>query len=828
MDRKTLHTLEYPKILEKLAKYCAFSGSADLARKLHPSNEMDYVRIMQAQTSEARRLLDLKSGMSIGGVRDIREEVEGASRGVILDPVTLLSIKHTLVAIRDLIRSFERMESSFPLLTEIALRVQLPPGLIDSITRIITERAEIHDNASPRLAEIRREMRIIHDRLLTKMQKMLTDPKIAPYLQDNLITQRDGRYVIPLRADFKGKVKAVIHDQSASGATLFVEPLGVVEHNNQYRQLQLDERDEERRILAVLSRQIGEFRWELEALLEAAAELDLAFARAKYAEDLNAVEPILHRIPPLPKTAGDPSPSIAHPGTIIRLQGARHPLLDPRTVVPIDVLLDQNTYALIITGPNTGGKTVTLKTIGLHALMAQSGLHIPADPGSEISLFEDIYADIGDEQSIEQSLSTFSAHITNIIRILELASPRSLILLDELGSGTDPGEGAALAMAILTFLLDQSITTMVATHYPELKSYALARAGAINASVEFDVETLRPTYHLVIGLPGASNALTIASRLGLREDIIQVARQGVSPEELKAEDLLVEIHQQRDLIRKARRSADLAREEAEQVRDQLANRLEAIEDERRAILEKARGQANQRIEELEGEMRDLRRRLALARQPLEVVESVADEVEQLQEKAAEPVERQEIDQQLGFVPASGGKRRRASAPHREIRLGDKVRLRSLGTQGVVSALSEDEAEVQIGLIRVRTRRSELELASSESTDASQPGEEAGTKKKGGSRQGKSTANLVHESPGVELDIRGKRVEDSLEELSDYLDRAYLAQLPWVRIIHGKGTGRLRDAVRTALQTNPHVKSFGSGQQGEGDDGVTVAKFDSKG
>ncbi|HLF90896.1 MAG TPA: hypothetical protein VI451_18280, partial [Anaerolineales bacterium] len=414
MDDKTLHTLEYPKVLARLAERCSFSGSENLARSLHPTADLETVRRWQAETTEARRLLETRPNTTIGGAHDIRQQVEAAARGVILPIPEIVDVKNTLIAARELARIFERTEFQFPALTEIASRIPQPHGLIDAITKVISERGDIHDNASPRLAQIRRELRIVHDRLLTKMQRMLSDPNVVPYLQDNLITTRDGRYVIPLRADFKGKVKSVIHDQSSSGATLFVEPLGVVDLNNEYRQLQLDERDEERRILAELCARIAEHTDELTWMVETIAELDLTFAKAKYAEDLAGAEPRLHPFSPIGgvpphKSSGSPNPEQGrtlsavkgsrHPGSIIRLEGARHPLLNPDTVIPIDVVLDPNTYALIITGPNTGGKTVSLKTVGLLTLMAQSGLHIPTDPGSEITIFENIFADIGDEQS---------------------------------------------------------------------------------------------------------------------------------------------------------------------------------------------------------------------------------------------------------------------------------------------------------------------------------------------------------------------------------------------------------------------------------------------
>jgi DNA mismatch repair protein MutS2 len=478
---------------------------------------------------------------------------------------------------------------------------------------------------------------------------------------------------------------------------------------------------------------------------------------------------------------------------------------------------------MVVTGPNTGGKTVTLKTIGLLALMAQAGLHIPAHSGSELSLFHDVYADIGDEQSIEQSLSTFSGHITNIIHILEHADRRSLVILDELGAGTDPQEGAALARSLLTHLLEKGITTLVTTHHPELKAFAHTTPGVVNASVEFDLETLRPTFHLTIGLPGRSNALAIAQRLGMPDPIITAARSELSPADLRAEDLLDEIHRQRDLSRKARASAENAHREAEAMRAELAKRLEKIEDERMQVLENARRQAEEQLEEVQDELREVRRQLARTRQPLEVIEQVEGQVEDLQDTIIAPVERQAPEKSI-------------TSTRRAIRLGDKVRLHSLNTQGVVTALGEEEAEVSVGVLRIRARLAELQLMGEEgSLQASRTGLPTARELMASSHP-RSTSEVptgtVHQpgsqiyaqSPGIELDLRGQRSEEALDSLDRYLDSAYLAGLPWVRIIHGKGTGKLRQAVREALSQHPHVKSFESGGDKEGGDGVTVAKL----
>jgi DNA mismatch repair protein MutS2 len=623
------------------------------------------------------------------------------------------------------------------------------------------------------------------------MQRFISDASTAKILQEPIITQRNGRNVLPLRAEFKGRIKAVVHDQSASGATLFIEPIAVVEWNNRYRELELAERDEVRRILAELSHAVGVHAAVLVVMIEVMAELDLAFMRARYAEDINGSEP---KLVPFMESEGK------HPGSAIRLFKARHPLLDPKTVVPIDVDLDDETYALVITGPNTGGKTVTLKTLGLLVLMAQSGMQIPAQSGSVLTVFEDVFADIGDEQSIEQSLSTFSGHVTNIVEILKKATARSLVLLDELGAGTDPQEGSALARAVMTHLLDRSITSMIATHYPELKAYAHTTPGVLNASVEFNLRTLQPTYHLTIGLPGRSNALAIAERLGLPEEIINAAHAEIDPTDLRAEDLLDEIHRQRDLARQAREEAESAQREAESMRNELAERLDAIEDERFTLLEKTRQQAEVELSGLRESLEQLRRQLARARQPLEVVDQAEETLEVLEEEVAEPIVREEPKKPV----------RKPKGP---LRLGEKVHLRSIDQDGVITAIGEDEVEVQIGMLRIRARLTDV-VRKGEPDQVPQP-------KKKQPKAGKITLPSAQESPGLELDMRGQRVDEGLDALDRYLERAYLARLPFVRIIHGKGTGRLRESVREALQNNPHIDRFEGGGHTEGGEGVTV-------
>lgn len=799
MDTKVFETLELHKILDRLASRTSFSASRELALALQPSTELEEVQIRQRATSEACRLLSEREDLTIGGARDVRDRARAASRGAVLEPADLLAVQATLISSRKLLRYLHSVRDTFPALADIARGLREVPGLIDDISGAISDRADVVDGASDALANIRRDLRIARDRLNDKLQKMVGDPSIARMLQEPIITQREGRFVIPLRAEFKGKVKAVVHDQSSSGATLFIEPLVVVELNNRIRELELAERDEIRRILTELSGKVGDHRSELESTVEALADLDLALAKARYSQTLDGNEPELMAF-------ASPEGS-SHPGGMIKLLDARHPLLQPEEVVPIDFILDRDTYALVITGPNTGGKTVTLKTVGLLALMAQCGLHIPAASGSVLSVFQSVFADIGDEQSIEQSLSTFSSHISNITRILDSADRRSLVLLDELGAGTDPQEGAALAKALLDTFVEQGVMTLVATHFPVLKAYAHVTPGVANAHVEFDVQSLRPTYRLTIGLPGQSNALAIASRLGLDGEIIEKAREQLSPEELKAESLLGEIQQQREAARKALKDAEAARRRVQELEHELSQRLEGIETERVEILEQARREGQAELQVLKDELESLRRKLSLAAQPLEVVDQVKEQLKEVSDQVEAPVQRG--DRAPSRIPET-------------FHLGDRVQVESIGSQGVITSMDGEQAEIQVGRLRVRAGLEELRPVSDQVKD---PSADA----RGEVQSGDRVVNReVGSAPPLELDLRGSRVEEALVELERRLDSAYLANLPFVRIIHGKGTGRLREAVRDFLRGNPYVGDFRPGEPSEGGDGVTVVRLASSG
>jgi len=825
VDDKYLQILEFPKILERLSQHTAFSAGRDLALALKPSPDLEKARRDQRETSEARKLHEVKTDLSLGGARDVRPLLKSAGLRATLLPTDLLDIRATLISGRTLKRIITRLAAQFPLLATRASRIEECAHVVAEIGRCLNDRGEVVDAASQALARIRRELKEAHERLLAKLNKIVASPTNASFLQESLVTQRGGRYVIPLKADFKGRISGVVHDQSASGATLFIEPLATVELNNRWRELQLEEEREVERILADLSALVAEEGAFIERTVQVLAELDLAFAKANYANEIQGVEPQLvpfhqwnrsRRIwnPPhkVVRAKGQrPASSVQHPGSTIQLQQARHPLLDPAMVVPIDVHLDDSYFILVITGPNTGGKTVALKTVGLLGLMAQAGLHIPAEEGSVLSVFSGIYADIGDEQSIEQNLSTFSSHTTNIINILAKADCYSLVLLDELGAGTDPSEGSALARSILSRLLRQRITTLVATHYPELKVYAHATPGVENASVEFDLETLAPTYELSIGLPGRSNAFAIASRLGLAAGIVEEAKSLIPSKVLETEALLAEIKQAREDTLAARQAVEKARREAQALEEELRARLDRIEEERREILNAAREEARQELAALKKEIRKIRAGLppsSIPHPPSPIPHPPSSIGEVPEQPLAQATERlAELERSVAPLEPAVRPFLKISEP---LCVGDVVWVEGLRASGEVIELNGDEAEVQVGRFRVKARREELEkrAVGGELPPA---------------REKVPTLDVQRPSPGLELNLRGLRVEEAIPRLDKYLNDAYLAGLPSVRIIHGKGTGALRRAVRKQLEGYPLVASYRPGDHHEGGDGVTVVE-----
>ncbi|MFN3979694.1 MAG: endonuclease MutS2 [Caldilinea sp.] len=810
MNPRTLRVLEYPKILERLAQYCAFSGGAELAASLLPSDDLLTVQEWLAQTYEAYQLLGQKDDISFGGVSDLRPLLDRAERRSVLLPPDLLEVKFTLQRARQLRNLLTRLEHSFPHLAEMAANIQPCDHVVEQISRCISDRGDVLDSASPELGRIRSELRVAQERLLSTLDRIVHSNDIKPYLQEALVTQRQGRYVIPVRAEYKGNIDGIIHDQSASGATLFIEPLKVVQQNNALRELELQEEKEVRRILLELSTAVAEEAVYLRRNTQVLAELDFTFAKAKYAYTLDATLPEMITFQPRKsahKRSKEEDELAAHPGSVIDLHRARHPLLDQKTVVPIDVYLDDDTYIIVITGPNTGGKTVTLKTVGLLTLMAQSGMMLPVDVGSKLSVFEGVYADIGDEQSIEQSLSTFSSHMTNIISILEEADPHCLVLLDELGAGTDPEEGSALAMALLENLRDRGITTFATTHYSDLKLYAHNTPGVRNASVEFDIETLSPTYELSIGLPGRSNALTIARRLGLNPVIVEEAESIVRPDTLQADKLLDDIRRAKQEAFEAAERAKARERQGQLLEADLRYQLAQIEQARRAVIAETRALMQAELEEARKEVEQLRRQ---ARSGFSSANAAGHEeflARAEKELARRKQATEEINQRV-IVP--GRAEERLTGP---IEVGDIVWVASLQASGEVLAVYDaiDEADVQLGNFRLKLPIKRLELRQKAVKETTTPSVRI---------QNSGPAP----NPGIELDLRGERVEEGIDRLERYLNDAYRARLPFVRIIHGHGTGAMKSAVRDTLKRHPLVGTMRSGDAGEGGDGVTMVKL----
>jgi DNA mismatch repair protein MutS2 len=703
-----------------------------------------------------------------------------------------LDIRDTLRRADILRRSLLKLRQDFPLVAHVADRLVSCTDVMAEIERCISERGDVLDRASPELSRIRSELGVAHDRLMDKLNRILTNSQYASHLQEAYITQRDGRFVIPVRSDSKGRIPGLVHDQSSSGATSFIEPLATVELNNRYRELQLAEQREVDRILLAISGLVADEADSIQLTVETLAELDMIFARAKYADSTRATMPQMVPFADPSKKAQD----LRHPGSVIDLRQARHPLLDPKAVVPIDVRLGDY-FVIVITGPNTGGKTVSLKTVGLLALMAQCGMHLPVAEGSRLSVFEHVCADIGDEQSIEQSLSTFSSHMSHIIRILETVNDRSLVLLDELGAGTDPVEGAALAQSLLTHLVQRRVTTLATTHYAELKMYAHETPGVTNASVEFDLETLAPTYHLSIGLPGHSNAFAIADRLGLPAPIVRRAQQSVSSSHLDAERFLAQIKETHAQTAQAQAEAEQARTASQELVSELRTRLANIEREREQILEEARERAAEEVATVRHELRSIRRQLAIM--------------------SVSHVDMRQIEAKLAALPSVAEPAEPLAAPEATaaddgaIGVGDTVWVADLNATGEVLDIDGDAVEVQVGSFRVRTRSSSLELRHKAAKSATEADE--------------SRVSIPPTPPvSMELHLRGMRVEEALSRLEKYLDDAYRAQAPFVRIVHGKGTGALRKAVREFLRGYPLVESYRDGVEGEGDTGVTIANF----
>ncbi|MFN8593977.1 MAG: endonuclease MutS2 [Thermomicrobiales bacterium] len=789
MHEQVLAKLEFPGILERLAAQCRFSVAAERARELGPSADAATVRYLLDVTAEADALIRDFPDVTIGGARDVREVVDRAAKGSRLQPGDLLNVLDMLVAARNLRRAFLRLpdgDERYLRLLDFVEHLIEHPDLEAEIGRAIGPRGDVLDTASPELARIRREVRVAHSRLMDRLNAFVSGGKHAAALQDTIITTRDGRYVVPVRADARGQLPGVVHDTSASGQTLFVEPFEIVDLNNKWREKQLAEEHEIERILDALSQKTGSRAETISAAIEAVAAIDLAMAKARLAYGMRAHRPEIW-------DGGDSAPN-GHPAHRIALRAARHPLLDPATVVPINVELGADFRILLITGPNTGGKTVALKTIGLLSMMAQTGLFIPADPGSVISVFHAVFIDIGDEQSIAQSLSTFSGHIRTVIAMLREVAPEDLVLLDELGAGTDPQEGSALARAIVSQLLELGPLVVATTHYPEVKAFAYATPGVENASVEFDVKTLSPTYRLMVGVPGRSNAIAIARRLGMPRDVLETAGALLEPDDQRVDTLLQDIRRRREeaeaalsRARDAQIEADLARVAAQ--RDRAAAEIERRE---------ARIEAVAEAEAELAEARDALRRLQRDRETVQVARGHLEERRREVEYAAERVRTYKRKKVAPVRPASAA---------RVIRPGDRVRIIALDQEGEVIAVSDGMADIVLGALKMRQPLEALERL-------------------GRARQDSTPAPVLMPAPrgavNIELDLRGYRAAEVEPLVDEYLEAAYRAGMPFVRIIHGKGTGALRKVVRDVLAAHPAVAKQEMAPPEQGGDGATVA------
>lgn len=815
MNQKALKTLEYYKIIDILTEYASTEPGKKLCRELLPS--CDYSEIVQNQqeTTDAVTRVRQKGSLSFGGVKDITDSLKRLEIGSSLNIVELLAVSSVLTVAARAKSYGRREESELPddSLDEMFRLLEPLTPVNTEIKRCILSEDEVSDDASPGLRQVRRQMKVINDRIHTQLNSVLNSSRT--YLQDAVITMRDGRYCLPVKAEHKNQVPGMVHDQSATGSTVFIEPMAVIRLNNEMRELEIQEKREIEFVLMALSSQLVPYTETLAENLSILARLDFIFAKASLSRHFNCTEPKFNN------------------RRYINIKDGRHPLLDPKKVVPINIYLGDSFDLLIVTGPNTGGKTVSLKTVGLFTLMGQAGLHIPAFDGSELAVFDNVFADIGDEQSIEQSLSTFSAHMTNIVSILNEADSNSLCLFDELGAGTDPTEGAALAVAVLTFLHNMQCRTMATTHYSELKVFALTEPGVENACCEFSVETLRPTYRLLIGIPGKSNAFAISKKLGLPDYIIEDAKRHIEKEDAAFEDLLANLEESRITIEKEREELSAYKAEIAQLKQRLTQKEERFQDQKERLLEKAREEAQKILQDAKDTADSTIRNInKLANQS-----GAGKELEEQRSKLRNKIK--DVDKKL--APKKPQAPRKTISP-KSLKIGDGVKVLSMNLKGTVSSLPNAKGDlyVQIGILRSLVNIRDLELLNESSISGpgleihgglNGAGKKAGSSmrtpgafgKKGGSSQsGIKMSKSFSVSP--EINLIGLTVDEAVPELDKYLDDAYLAHLPQVRVVHGRGTGALRAGVHQHLRRLKYVKEFHLGEFGEGDSGVTIVTF----
>ena len=791
MNAKVLHTLEYDKIIQLLIDKATSNPGRELCRRLIPSADLSAIENAQQETGDALSMLLTKGSTSFGGNKDLQFAIKSLEIGSALSIPELLGIAGLLQNTAR-IKSYGRKareEDADTSLTPYFEALEPLTRVSEEISRCILSEEEIADNASPKLKSIRRSIVLTGDKIHSQLNSMVNG-SYRSYLQDNVITMRNDRYCIPVKAEYKGQVKGMVHDQSSTGSTFFIEPEAIVNLNNQLKELSIQEKEEIEAILFSLSQLCAEHTEELARDQQLMTQLDFIFAKASLALDLNATKPIFNT------------------DHYIQIRKGRHPLLPAKKVVPIDIHLGKDFDLLVITGPNTGGKTVSLKTIGLFTLMGQAGLHIPALDRSELSIFTEVFADIGDEQSIEQSLSTFSSHMTSIVSILQKADADSLCLFDELGAGTDPTEGAALAIAVLNYLHERGIRTVATTHYSELKVYALSTDFVENACCEFNVDTLSPTYRLLIGVPGKSNAFAISKKLGLPDHIIEAATAQIGTQDKSFEDLLSDLEESRITIEKERREIASYKEEIKALREKLQQKNEKIDMAKDRILREANEQAREILQDAK-ETADETIRIFQKAGPNVSLKTLEKEREKL---------RGEIDKKndklaLKTTPTKSGKRVRAE----DLKIGDTVKILSMGLVGTVSTLPDHKGNlfVQCGIMRSQANVKDLAYGEAKAEPEKPVLQRSHT---GSVKISKS----MHVS--AEINLLGKTVDEALAELDKYLDDAYLAHLPSVRVVHGKGTGALRSAVQSHLKRIKYVKSYRLGEYGEGDAGVTIVTF----
>jgi DNA mismatch repair protein MutS2 len=790
MNPKSLKTLEYNKIIEQLTALASSQPGKELCKDLLPFDNIEAIEKAQKETSDALTRIFQKGSISFSGVKDVRSSLKRLEIGSVLSIDELLKVC-SLLEVTNRVKAYSRHENSDAApdsLDEIFQSLEPLTRISLEIRRCILSETEVSDEASSSLKQIRRGMKNINDKVHTQLNSIVNGSS-RTYLQDAVITMRNGRYCIPVKAEYRSLVPGMIHDQSSTGSTFFVEPMAVVKLNNELRELELQEQKEIEVILSTLSVLIAEETDAIECNLSQLTTLDFIFAKASLSKQYQGSQPIFN-------TEG-----------YIRIKKGRHPLLDKSKVVPIDIHLGKDFQLLIVTGPNTGGKTVSLKTVGLFTLMGQSGLHIPAFDRSELTVFEDVFADIGDEQSIEQSLSTFSSHMTNIVSILEHATPNSLVLFDELGAGTDPTEGAALAIAILSNLHKKGIRTMATTHYSELKVYALSTPGVENASCEFDIQTLRPTYRLLIGIPGKSNAFAISSKLGLPDYIIDDAKIQISEQNESFEDLLSDLENSRITIENERAEIERYKAEVKDLKDRLEAKQDRLEKRREDILRDANEQAHTILREAKDYADQTIKNFHKFGKENISIRDMENERNRLREKTSE------IEKNLSIK--SKKKPGKSNKPA-DFKIGDSVRVLSLNLTGTVSTLPNSKGElfVQMGILRSNVNMNDLELIDEPVITSSN------LSKTGAGKIKMSKSSSIR----PEINLIGKTVDDALSELDKYLDDAYLSHMSQVRVVHGKGTGALRKAVHNYLKRLKYVKEYRLGAFGEGDSGVTIVEF----